>query len=47
MSDEVVATEETIRYAMFDEHVTRGLLAELGKVVDTRCTLRTLFHVYR
>ena len=29
MSDEVVATEETIRHAMFDEHVTRCLLAEL------------------
>ena len=28
MSDEVVATEETIRHAMFDEHVTRCLLAE-------------------
>ena len=27
MSDEVVATEETIRHAMFDEHVTRCLLA--------------------
>ena len=34
MSDEVVATEETIRHAMFDEHVTRCLLAELdGKVI--------------
>ena len=34
MSDEVVATEETIRHAMFDEHVTRCLLAALdGKVI--------------
>ena len=34
MSDEVVATEETIRHAMFDEHVTRCLLSELdGKVI--------------
>ena len=34
MSDEVVATEATIRHAMFDEHVTRCLLAELDGKVD-------------
>ena len=41
MSDEVVATEETIRHAMFDEHVTRCLLAEL----DGKRLIRELFKI--
>ena len=41
MSDEVVATEETIRHAMFDEHVTRWQ-SWTARSLDTRCTFTTI-----